>query len=69
MSTRAFPNYGSYWSDACSKGGNGQCDGLIPDDEDGGLSECACPCHSGWDDYGTTVAEIEKSHVNYWKEG
>lgn len=30
------------WSDACSKGGDGVCDGT----ENGRGEECACPCHS-----------------------
>ena len=30
------------WSDACSAGGDGQCDGS----ENGRGEECRCPCHN-----------------------
>lgn len=41
----------SAWSDACSDGGDGQCDGIIPDDEElphGISDECQCLCHGPW---------------------
>lgn len=72
----------SAWSDACSEGGNGQCDGIVPDDEMdmlpadcnyGITDECACPCHTayGWegDAFNVgSVAEMHAAHVAYHKQ-
>lgn len=44
------------YSDACDKGGSGQCDGIMEDGEGNpnavGTSvdgTCTCPCHNEWD--------------------
>lgn len=44
------------WSDACSKGGDGQCDGFREDGE-----WCGCPCHNN-PDLPRTVAEVKVWH-------
>lgn len=64
----------SAWSDACSQGGNGQCDGIIPDTEElphGITDECMCECHHEWDGVfrdASTVEEMRLAHVAYHKE-
>lgn len=65
----------SAWSDACSEGGDGQCDGIIPDDEElphGITDECMCPCHyafatTQWMN-ANTVEEMRLAHETYHKE-
>lgn len=64
-------------SSECSKGGNGQCDGIIPDEQMeqipadaqyGITEECACPCHDGSAEFDvSTVEEMEQAHVEYNK--
>lgn len=69
-------SYGVAISSECSKGGDGQCDGIIPDEqmdqipadaEYGITEECACPCHTGDAEFydATTVEEMRKAHEKY----
>lgn len=73
--------YGSATSDACSDGGDGQCDGIIPDEEMDAIpadaeygitDECNCPCHDAWGVGGlfsaTTVVGMRLAHEAYHKE-
>lgn len=71
-------SYGVAISAECSRGGDGQCDGLIPDEqmdqipEDaqyGITDECACPCHkdrpgSEFSD-AHTVEDMAQAHAKY----
>lgn len=62
VATRSYENF---YSAACSKYGDGQCDGTVPQ-EDGEYSgeQCSCSCHSDWDDCPmTSVADVEKWHA------
>lgn len=50
---------GSYYSDECGPGGNGQCDGY----------DCDCLCHE--EEYAPTeetVSAYAQWHVNTWSE-
>lgn len=65
----------SAWSDACSQGGDGQCDGIIPDEEKlphGITDECMCLCHSLWPgslfESAVTVEDMRLAHVAFHKE-
>lgn len=68
-------SYGVAISSECSKGGNGQCDGIIPDEQMdeipadaqyGITEECACPCHTGDEEFNvSTVEEMAKAHEEY----
>lgn len=49
---KAHRSYDRAFSAACSKYGDGQCDGIIPDSDGEEFmgEDCACDCHSGWGD-------------------
>lgn len=65
MSARTGGTWGGYWSDECRKGGNGICDGIVDDDDEGHGHECVCPCHR--EDWGATLAAVESAHYQFWK--
>lgn len=51
------------WSEACSKGGSGQCDGFREDDNEW----CGCPCHDD-PDLPQTIAEVKVWHDELHRE-
>lgn len=60
-------HYAINYSDACNKGGSGQCDGFVPDYEGNTNSispECTCPCHGDWD-LPSTIAEVKVWHDEF----
>lgn len=70
MSTKSYA--GSHaWSDACLPNGNGQCDGIVPDDEKHAGEECGHSCHNAWEDEfseAQTVTDMERAHRVFWKD-
>lgn len=70
MSTQTYLS-SKAWADACLKGGDGQCDGFVPEDEEHAGAECGCACHRAWpgDDFDVhTVTEMAEAHRKFWKD-
>jgi len=71
MSTKSYLGSRA-WSDACLPHGDGQCDGIVAEDEAHGGEECGCACHGAWpgDEFSdaTTVQEMAEAHRIYWKD-
>lgn len=56
---------GQAWSDACDKGGSGQCDGTIPEGEQHRGMECRCPCHRALD-LPLDIDAVKEWHDVFW---
>ena len=56
-------NFLPHFSKECSRGGDGQCDGI---DNDMDYADCDCPCHSLWEPY-PRVEDYRQWHIKYWR--
>lgn len=64
------------WSNECSRGGSGACDGFVVGNDDipgqtstGGFALCACPCHTdhaGPFATASTHEAMEAAHARFW---
>lgn len=54
---KCIDTYHRHYSEACSPGGSGQCDGYCYDHN----AECVCMCHTTWD-LPTTTASVRDLH-------
>lgn len=62
MSTSKAYSHSLSYSDSCAKGGDGICDGYIPEDETYAGEECGCGCHADYTVLPNTVEGVTAWH-------